>query len=54
MPLQLKIETIAKEMYGAKFVEFSENVLNKLNTFESKVSMHIIDKILFTVLNLSI
>lgn len=37
MPLQLKIETIAKEMYGAKSVEFNENVLNKLNTYESKV-----------------
>ncbi|CAH1736641.1 C-1-tetrahydrofolate synthase, cytoplasmic [Aphis gossypii] len=36
MPLQLKIETIAKEMYGAKSVEFNENVLNKLNTYESK------------------
>jgi len=37
MPLQLKIETIAKEMYGAKSVEFNENILNKLNTYESKV-----------------
>ncbi|KAF0760560.1 C-1-tetrahydrofolate synthase, cytoplasmic [Aphis craccivora] len=36
MPLQLKIETIAKEMYGAKSVEFNENILNKLNTYESK------------------
>lgn len=37
MPLQLKIETIAKEMYGAKSVEFEEKILNKLNTYESKV-----------------
>lgn len=37
MPLQLKIETIAKEMYGAKSVEFSEQILNKLNTYETKV-----------------
>ncbi|XP_025200390.1 C-1-tetrahydrofolate synthase, cytoplasmic [Melanaphis sacchari] len=36
MPLQLKIETIAKEMYGAKSVEFNENILNKLKTYESK------------------
>lgn len=37
MLLQLKIETIAKEMYGAKSVKFNENILNKLNTYESKV-----------------
>lgn len=37
MLLQFKIETIAKEMYGAKSVEFNENILNKLNTYESKV-----------------
>lgn len=41
MPLQLKIETIAKEMYGAKSVEFSENVLNKLRSYESKVWIHV-------------
>jgi len=41
MPLQLKIETIAKEMYGAKSVEFSENILNKLNTYESKVQKYV-------------
>lgn len=40
MPLQLKIETIAKEMYGAKSVEFSEKILNKLNTYETKVRIH--------------
>lgn len=37
MSLQHKIETIAKEMYGAKFVDFSETILNKLNNYESKV-----------------
>lgn len=37
MLLQIKIETIAKEMYGAKSVKFNENILNKLNTYESKV-----------------
>lgn len=42
MPLQLKIETIAKEMYGAQSVEFNENVLKKLNTYESKVLIHVI------------
>jgi len=42
MPLQLKIETIAKEMYGAQSVEFNENVLNKLNTYESKVLIFVI------------
>ncbi|XP_050443683.1 C-1-tetrahydrofolate synthase, cytoplasmic [Adelges cooleyi] len=36
MPLQRKIETIATEMYGAKAVEFSEKILNKLNIYESK------------------
>lgn len=41
MPLQLKIETIAKEMYGAKSVEFNENVLNKLCSYESKVWIHV-------------
>lgn len=39
MSLQLKIETIAKEMYGAKSIKFNENILNKLNTYESKVCM---------------
>jgi formyltetrahydrofolate synthetase len=38
MPLKLKIETIAKEMYGAKSVEFNENILNKLNKYEAKVT----------------
>lgn len=37
LPLQLKIETIAKEMYGAKSVEFDEKILNKLKIFELKV-----------------
>lgn len=37
MPLKLKIETIAKEMYGAKSVEFSDEILNKLSTYETKV-----------------
>lgn len=32
-----KIETIAKEMYGAKSVEFSEKILEKLRTYQSKV-----------------
>jgi len=41
MPLQLKIETIAKEMYGAKSVEFNENILNKLRSYESKVWIHV-------------
>jgi len=36
MPLQLKIETIAKEMYGAKSVEFNTEILNKLKSYESK------------------
>ncbi|VVC39799.1 Formate-tetrahydrofolate ligase, FTHFS, conserved site,Formate-tetrahydrofolate ligase [Cinara cedri] len=36
MSLQHKIETIAKEMYGAKSVEFSEAMLNKLINYESK------------------
>lgn len=40
MPLQIKIETIAKEMYGAQSVEFSENVLIKLNNYESKVVIY--------------
>jgi formyltetrahydrofolate synthetase len=39
MPLQLKIETIAKEMYGAKSVEFNEKILNKLSNYESKVKI---------------
>lgn len=37
MPLQIKIETIAKNMYGAQSVEFNETILKKLNTYESKV-----------------
>jgi len=42
MPLQLKIETIAKEMYGAQSIELNENVLKKLNIYESKVLIHVI------------
>lgn len=37
MSLLLKIETIAKEMYGAKSLDFNDMVLGKLNTYESKV-----------------
>jgi len=38
MSLLRKIETIAKEMYGAKSLDLNEIVLQKLNAYESKVS----------------
>lgn len=41
MHLLVKIETIAKEMYGAKVLDFNENILDKLNTYESKVHIHL-------------
>jgi len=38
IPLLLKIEIIAKEMYGAKSLELNELVQEKLNTYKLKVS----------------
>lgn len=40
LPLEEKIETIAKEMYGAENVEFASNVKKIIDAYKSQVTQN--------------